>query len=136
MWVEKKRFSPSFRLATIRELSRLAFEARRQMRSVLRLARGRTSLENCTSNGRAVWVRRPNFRVGVQYRQEDGGDGAFPSTLPARNRPLAQIILVLILAPGAFYVIHPDALSLLLAFHDRLSHPAPEITVLELTQQD
>src|SRR5437867_13181612 len=77
-------------LPTIRELSRLAFEARRQMRSVLRLARGRTFLENCTSNGRAVWVRRPNFPVGVQYRQEDGGDGEFPQTLPARNRPLAH----------------------------------------------
>src|SRR6266849_382960 len=51
-------------LPTIRELSRLAFEARRQMRSVLRLARGRTFLENCTSNGRALWVRRPNFPVG------------------------------------------------------------------------
>src|SRR2546425_3281879 len=39
---------------------------------------------------RAVWVRRPNFPVGVQYRQEDGGDGEFPQTLPARNRPLAH----------------------------------------------
>src|SRR5438128_11439079 len=84
------RFWITSGLPTIRELSRLAFEARRQMRSVLRLARGRTFLENCTSNGRAVWVRRHNFPVGVQYRQEYGGDGEFPLNFPARNRSLAH----------------------------------------------
>src|SRR5712664_1914882 len=62
--LEYRLIVPTSESPTIRELSRLAFEARRQMRSVLRLARGRTFLENCKSNGRALWVRRPNFPVG------------------------------------------------------------------------
>src|SRR5216684_2084905 len=32
----------------------------------------------------------PISRSVVQYRQEDGGDGEFPQTLPARHRPLAH----------------------------------------------
>src|SRR5437899_11773701 len=55
----------------------------------------------------SLWFRSPRSKVGEA--------GSF---LQVYRRVIAHwrtIVLVLILAPGAFYVIHPDELSLLLA---------------------
>jgi len=69
--LESRQLAPgtvNLRLGAVRRLAYEAadcgLQARRQMRPVLRLARGRTFLENCTSNARALWVRRPDFPAG------------------------------------------------------------------------